>query len=162
MQYAYRVNYGEGVRRQYHYVSKKRVCHCSLGAECPSVQVVEEYLRNGGTRTPDYPETYWPEVPEKCPVCGAACAAHERYNFPTHGKGWACSQGGTLHYWEALAAPIRRAAQAARPEWVIPPVQDETGTTVYPGVTRAGIEAAKADVHLARLAWAVRGYSPQL
>src|SRR5512145_1110655 len=71
VQWAYRVDYGPGVRLRLHTVSKDRRCQCSLGAECPAVAAVGDYLRVGGVRAPDPPFDFWPRVPEVCPICGA-------------------------------------------------------------------------------------------
>jgi hypothetical protein len=159
-QYGYRVDYGAKATPQYHYISKKRFCHCPLGAECPAVQAVANYLRGGGQRAPDYPETYWPTVPNQCPVCGAACEAHARYDFPTHGTGWRCLAGGTVHFWEALAQPLIRLANAGRSPFVLEPVWDAAGNLMYPGVTHEEMDRAKTEAQLTNQAWAAQGYSP--
>ncbi len=43
----YKVNFGPQVRPQVHIVNKQRQCCCELGKDCPAVDAVAEYLRNG-------------------------------------------------------------------------------------------------------------------
>ena len=48
----YTVNLGPDVHPSYHHVGKDRHCTCGLGADCPAVKAVAEYLRAGGERAP--------------------------------------------------------------------------------------------------------------
>ena len=145
VQYAYRVDWGAGVQPRYHHVNKRRVCDCHLGRDCPSVEAVRGYLARGGDRAPDYPEDFWPTVPEHCPICRNPCVAHPAFNFKGHGVGWACIVGGTLHYWEVRTVRIKKAlaAQKGQPRWVIPPAYSATGEVLYPGVTFEDMELAR-------------------
>ncbi len=49
----YKVNFGPNVQPHFHIVNKQRQCCCELGKDCPAVDAVAEYLRNGGQRAPD-------------------------------------------------------------------------------------------------------------
>lgn len=146
VQHAYRVDWGENVRPRWHTVSKLKHCQCALGKDCPSVSAVADYLTNGGQRAPEYADDFWPSVPAQCPVCGRACVAYPAFNFRTHGVGWTCVTGGTLHYWEARARPIQKAlaARAGQPHWVIPPVRVKDGKTIHPGIGLVDVETTQA------------------
>ncbi|MCC7362706.1 MAG: hypothetical protein IT317_24710 [Anaerolineales bacterium] len=160
--HAYRVDWGPGVRPRFHYVSKRKACQCSLGQACPSVLRVREYLNAGGERAADSPDDYWPLVPEACPICGHPCRAHPRLNFETHGLGWACQSGGTLHYWQSRLQPILRAQRESigRAHWVIPPVVSTSGETVYAGVTLEDVRAAHEQAQETQRRWSAEGYCP--
>ena len=110
VQWAYRVDYGLGVRPQMHTVSKLRRCHCALGADCPAVAVVGDYLKAGGERAADPPEDFWPWVPDPCPICGAATQPEPGLNSPQHGLGWRCTISGGWCYWAARTIPMMAAA----------------------------------------------------
>ena len=118
IQWAYRVDFGPGVRPQYHTVSKLKRCHCNLGPDCPAVLAVAEYLKVGGERAADPPFDFWPWVPDPCPICGAQAEAEPDLNSPQHGLGWRCACSGGWCYWAARTIPlmaffITGAAQAA-------------------------------------------------
>ena len=50
--YFYAVNLGPDVHPQYHHVGKDRRCTCGLGANCPAILAVADYLRvRGRTRS---------------------------------------------------------------------------------------------------------------
>jgi hypothetical protein len=161
-EHAYRVDWGQGVRPRFHYVTKRKTCGCSLGQVCPSVLRVREYLEAGGERAPDYPDDYWPIVPEQCLICGSPCEAHPPLNFDAHGLGWKCQSGGTLHYWKARLLPILRAQQEqnGRPRWVIPPAVSPNGDVLYPGVTSVDVRVAHQQAQETNRRWHVEGYSP--
>lgn len=129
--YFYRVDFGPQVRPRFHTVGKDRACRCDLGKSCPAVQVVADYLRRGGERAPDPPDGYYPTPPLACPICGAETVFHPRLSSKYRGAGWRCKQGGTAHYWEDRG---RISARNARREWLYPPVKDEAGNVIYPGV----------------------------
>ncbi|MCC6189025.1 MAG: hypothetical protein IT318_08315 [Anaerolineales bacterium] len=119
VQWAYRVDYGSGVRPRWHTVSKERRCQCLLGAECPAVPAVAEYLRAGGQRAPDPPFDFWPSVPEACPICGGQTVADPGLFSREHGDGWRCAETGGLCYWAARAVPLMVAKPARL--YVVPP-----------------------------------------
>ena len=162
VQHAYRVDWGPGVRPRLHHVSKLRACDCSLRQACPSVLKVREYLDQGGARAPDFPEDFWPAVPEQCPICQSPCRPRPDFNFAGHGLGWTCSAAGTLHYWQARLRPIQRLSQAdcARPRWVFPPVRNSSGDLIYPGVTVEDVRLARDQAQLTAQRWKDQGYCP--
>lgn len=136
--YFYAVTLGPDVHPRYHYVGKDRHCTCGLGADCPSVKAVMEYLRGGGERAPDVPSGFFPVAPQECPVCGA-----ETYYVPSltsrrRGAGWACAKGGETHYWLAHAETLRKAL--AENPWLFPPVYTADGRVLYPGLKRDEIQ----------------------
>ena len=161
-QHAYRVDWGPEVRPRLHHVTKQKVCDCALGQACPSVLKVREYLAQGGPRAADYPEDFWPAVPDQCPICLNPCQARSDLSFPGHGVGWACDVGGTLHYWEARLRPIRRLSQATsgEPRWVIPPAFNAVGEELYPGVTVADVRLAQENARITSQRWKTKGYFP--
>ena len=57
--YFYGVDLGCCVKPQHHRVGKDRKCTCSLGADCPAVQAVADYLKAGGKRAPEPPPGYF-------------------------------------------------------------------------------------------------------
>jgi len=108
--YAYLVKYDNGISNGTHVVRKDRTCNCTAGAECQAVQEVQAYLRAGGERAPEIPPGFWPYVPEKCPVCGAACEAAPHYDRSKSGKGWRCiAEAG--HYFLARLRSGRAGVQ---------------------------------------------------
>jgi hypothetical protein len=148
--YHYVVDLGPDLHPRMHYVSKDRHCSCSLGATCPSILAVAEYLRQGGERAPEAPHGFYPEAPLKCPVCGAIAVFDPALTTKRHGAGWICSEGGQKHYWRDRARIIKEAL-AANP-WRFPPVVVRAGVQIfawdgilpedqvlYPGLLRAEI-----------------------
>jgi hypothetical protein len=123
---------------------------------------VREYLEAGGERAPDFPDDYWPTIPEQCPICGQACQPHPPLDFAAHGLGWRCQSGGTGHYWEARLLPILRARAAlnGHPRWVIPPAFGPDGDVRHPGVTVGDIRAARERALETQRRWRLEGYSP--
>ena len=69
---AYLVDFGPSTRPRFHTVSKQRQCSCELGADCPAVEAVAEYLCNGGQRAPD-------PMP-LCPICGAETVRDRKWD----------------------------------------------------------------------------------
>lgn len=145
--YFYAVDLGPDVQPRNHYVGKNRRCSCQLGPDCPAVSVVATYLRNGGERTPDPPHGFYPEAPERCPVCGVPAYFEPMLSNKRHGAGWGCSKEGEKHYWRDRTR-ILREALAANP-WRFPPVVIRAGQQInawdgiipedkvlYPGVLR--------------------------
>jgi len=132
--YFYSVDLGPYVRPRYHHVGKDRRCTCSLGADCPAVKAVADYLHAGGERAPDVPSGYYPVAPQTCPICGA----QTRYvpNLTSHGRGagWACTQGGQAHYWQAHTDNLRQ--NRTENPWIFLPVLARDGTLLYPGLKR--------------------------
>jgi hypothetical protein len=162
VEHAYRVDWGRGVHPRFHLVSKRKTCQCTLGPACPAVLRVREYLEAGGERAPDYPDDYWPAIPEACPICDSACDAYPPLSFTAHGLGWRCRAGGTLHYWGARLRPILRARQAlnGQPRWVIPPAVSTNGELLYPGVTVDDVRLARERALETQRRWQAEGYTP--
>jgi hypothetical protein len=185
VQWAYRVDYGPGVRPQLHTVSKDRRCQCRLGAECPAVSAVGDYLRTGGERAPDLPFDFWPRVPEACPICGSPTSSEGELTSREHGQGWQCGQTGLLCYWAARAVPLMLAQPARR--YVIAPVgpasdiSEESSPALpvvleklrrwvvtlrnqppaeYRGITAGDMAEARERAETRRVTWAAEGYYP--
>ena len=184
VQWAYRVDYGPGVRPRLHTVSKNRRCQCALGAECPAVAMVGDHLRAGGVRAPDLPFDYWLRAPEACPICGAPTEPDRELTSREHGHGWRCCRSGLLCYWAARVVPLMLAQH--RRKYVIPPVGLECDTVSessptlpavlaelngwvaakpsqtpeYPGITAADMAEARERAQARRAAWAAEGYDP--
>jgi len=132
--YFYRVDLGPEVRPRYHTVGKDRHCTCSLGANCPAVKSVADYLYAGGERAPDIPPGYFPVVPQACPICGAETYYVPSLNSRRRGAGWACVKGKKAHYWEAHVRVLRQ--NLANHPWLYPPVIAADGRVLYPGLRR--------------------------
>jgi len=190
VQWAYRVDYGPGVRPRRHTVSKDRKCQCPLGAECPAVNAVGDYLRAGGERATDLPFDFWLRLPEACPICGGPVTPETALSSRIHGQGWRCGQTGLLCYWAARTVPLLM-AQSAGP-YVSPPaggaISDSAGmsqvalqTTLEtvrgwvaglstqnslpravngPGIPASQIAEAWENARVRRAAWAAEGYFP--
>ena len=107
--YFYSVDLGPDVHPQHHYVGKDRRCTCGMGADCPAVKAVAEYLRAGGERAPDVPSGYYPVAPQVCPICGAETYYVPDLNSKHRGAGWACVKGSEAHYWLAHGNSLRQA-----------------------------------------------------
>lgn len=118
--YFYQVDFGEGVRPQLHYVGKNAVCSCHLADQCPAVDVVRDYLHAGGERAAEPPPGYYPVIPHKCPICGAAVTFDSRLSSPNRGAGWRCTVGGSGHYWKRMGQAL--AEKFAANPWLFPPV----------------------------------------
>jgi hypothetical protein len=102
--YTYLVDLGPTTQPRFHIVNKQRQCSCELGAACPAVEAVTEYLRSGGQRAPD------PMPP--CPICGAETARDREWDgVHTKTLGWRCMAGGTSHF---LQARVQRIQEALR------------------------------------------------
>jgi hypothetical protein len=100
--YRYKVDFGPSVKPRVHLVDKQRRCSCELGAVCPAIEAVAEYLRNGGQRAPD------PLPP--CPICGAETVRDRKWDGKyTKELGWRCTAGGLRHFLEAKAERIKEA-----------------------------------------------------
>jgi hypothetical protein len=136
--YFYSVDFGPETRPRYHHVGKDRKCTCGLGAECPAVKAVVEYLRSGGERAPDAPSGFFPVAPQACPICGAETYYVPSLNSRRRGAGWACAKGGETHYWLAHAETLRKAL--AENPWLFPPVYAADGQVLYPGLKRDEIQ----------------------
>jgi hypothetical protein len=108
-----------------HVVTKGRACLCDLGADCPAVAAVADYLRAGGRRAADVPARRL--IPERCPVCGGPVRFEPRLCSRVRGPGWACltaaAQGGPgesrdvpsgldipgrSHYWQHMWTRLLR------------------------------------------------------
>lgn len=100
--YTYLVDFGPTTQPRFHTVNKQRRCSCELGAGCPAIEAVAEYLRNGGQRAPD------PMPP--CPICGAETFRDRKWDGKyTKELGWRCRAGGLRHFLEAKAERIKEA-----------------------------------------------------
>jgi hypothetical protein len=100
--YTYLVDFGPTAQLRFHIVNKLRQCSCELGAACPAVDAVTEYLRSGGQRAPD------PMPP--CPICGAATVRDRDWDgVHTKTLGWRCTAGGTSHFLQARVQRIQAA-----------------------------------------------------
>ena len=100
--YIYLVDFGPSTQPRFHTVNKQRRCSCELGAECPAIEAVAEYLSNCGQRAPD------PMPP--CPICGAETVRDRKWDGKyTKELGWRCSAGGLTHFLQAKAERIREA-----------------------------------------------------
>jgi hypothetical protein len=132
--YFYAVDFGYGVRPQQHRVGKDKRCTCPLGADCPAILAVTDYLRAGGERAPDPPPGYFPIAPAACPICGAETYCAPGLNSKRRGAGWACVKGGKSHYWQAHVDVLRRLL--AKNPWLFPPVFSLDGRVLYPGLRR--------------------------
>lgn len=100
--YIYLVDFGPTTQPRFHTVNKQRRCSCELGAGCPAIEAVAEYLRNGGQRAPD------PMLP--CPICGAETVRDRKWDGKyTKELGWRCTAGGLRHFLEAKAERIKEA-----------------------------------------------------
>ena len=99
--YTYLVDLGPTTLPRFHTVDKHRRCSCELGAECPAVEAVAEYLRHGGPRAPD-------PMPA-CPICGAETVRDRHWNGKyTRELGWRCTAGGISHFLQAKAERIKQ------------------------------------------------------
>ena len=132
--YFYVVDLGPDVRPRYHHVGKDRRCACKLGADCPAVLAVADYLCAGGERAPDVPSGYYPVVPQVCPICGAQTRYVPGLTSRRRGAGWACVRGGKAHYWQAHTNSWRQ--DLAENPWIYPPVLASNSTVLYPGLKR--------------------------
>lgn len=95
----YAVDLGPQVRPRHHRVGLDARCTCSLGADCPAVACVRQYLAAGGLRAERPPFGYYPVAPAKCPLCGAGAVFDASLSSPHRGAGWRCTAGGKSHYW---------------------------------------------------------------
>ena len=120
----YAVVYPAYVRPGTHLVRKDKTCLCELGKECPAIQAVTDYLRNGGTRAADVPAHHL--IPEACPVCGGAVKFEPRLCSPVRGAGWICQRDaqtetntlrlpGERHYWQVLWAALGQPRKEPQP-----------------------------------------------
>ena len=100
--YIYLVDCGPTIQPRFHTVNNQLRCSYKLGAECPAVEPVTEYLRNGGQRAPD------PMPP--CPICGAEVVRDQEWDGKyTKELGWRCTAGGLNHFLQAKAERIKDA-----------------------------------------------------
>ncbi len=144
--YVYRVNLGPEVQPRFHTVRKDRSCDCELGADCPAIDAVADYLRNGGQRAPDPRPDAWAKAPDVCPVCKGPAVSDPALDHRRHGRGWRCLADAS-HYWEMLARPLieaQRRAYAKFPDYV-----------GLPGVPRQTAEERAAFIEAHRLDYAV-------
>ena len=124
----YWVRYPDYVRPGTHLVRKDKTCACELGADCPAVQAVAAYLRQGGQRAPEAPAHQL--IPPACPVCGGAVKFAPRLCSPVRGAGWVCLTAaqtdtsvwparyftpGESHYWRFMWRELARSCMEKRP-----------------------------------------------
>lgn len=89
-----------------HLVRKDKTCTCDLGAECPAVLAVANYLKAGGERAADLPACRF--IPATCPICGGQVKFAPRLCSPVRGIGWVCinaSQQESPHLPATLRTP---------------------------------------------------------
>lgn len=103
--YWYRVDFGPEVQPQYHTVSYEMVCACTLGDDCPAVTAVKKHLKEGGPPAEAPVPGYYPAVPARCPVCGAACRYDPGKTSKQRGVGWECTKD--RHYWRAMGDALK-------------------------------------------------------
>jgi DNA repair protein RadC len=123
----YLVTFAKDVHPRNHLVRKDKTCACELGADCPAVQVVAEYLKAGGRRAADVPAHHL--IPAACPVCGGAVKFAPRLCSPVRGAGWVCLEAaktetsvwpepyhtpGESHYWQFMWARLAAALRLRR------------------------------------------------
>ena len=124
--YLYLVDFGsQNVKPRYHAVLKNGRCTCDLGINCPAVDTVREYRRDGGEQAPEPPVDYCAVVPEKCPICGAR-VYETGLIHPEKGIEWVCN-ANPWHYRQRHLSLVLQARPAS--PWRFPPV-----------VVRAGIQ----------------------
>ena len=98
----YSVDLGPAFPPRIHLVDKQRRCSCDLGATCPAIEAVAEYLHNGGQRAPN-------PLPA-CPICGAETIFDPHWDGKfTKERGWRCKAGGLTHFLQAKAERIKEA-----------------------------------------------------
>lgn len=124
----YFVTFPKEVRPGHHLVRKDKTCVCELGAGCPAVLAVADFLKAGGQRAADVPAHHL--IPAACPVCGGAVKFALRLCSPVRGAGWTCTEAaktetsvwperyrtpGESHYWQfkwnELAVTLRHQRQ---------------------------------------------------
>ena len=132
--YLYQVDFGPMVHSRYHTVDRQKRCTCGLGASCPAVLAVIEYLADGGAEPPIPPDGFFPLAPLECPVCGASAHFDQQLCHRKRGAGWVCSQGGAGHYWRYHFSILAERIKAN--PWLFPPVIAPDGTVLYAGVLR--------------------------
>jgi len=155
--YFYAVDFGPGAGpppglRQHHRVGKDKRCTCELGAGCPAVSAVADYLKAGGERTPEPRAGYYPVAPQVCPICSAQAYYQPDLNSKKRGAGWACARGGEAHYWMAQINALQK--HLSGNPWIFPPVYALDGRELYPGLRRE-------DVVVGDQPWP-EGYNPNL
>lgn len=135
-------------------VTKERSCSCGL-ADCKHVKAVKEYLKAGGPRAPSPPISL-----TNCPVCGGKITADrtwtDRDGAGRRVPGWRCERGGLRHFLQAKAERVKK--RLAEKPWVFPPVYDESGACVYPGVRREEIMTWKQCQAINRRIYLETGY----
>ena len=105
----YKVNFDPSVKPQVHLVDRRKECSCELGKDCPAVEVVAGYLRNGGRRAYDSMPT--------CPICYAPTMRDRKWDGRyTHDIGWRCIEGGLAHFLQAKALRIQKAISLHKAE----------------------------------------------
>jgi hypothetical protein len=149
-QYGYTVDFGSSVQPRLHQVGKDKRCSCPQGADCPAIEAVADYLRQGGQRAAEPPAGFLVSAPETCPICGAPAYFDPKLFSKYRGAGWGCAKTGARHYYQWRTS-LTRANLAANP-WRFPPVVLREGAQVnawdgilkndvvlYEGVLRADL-----------------------
>ena len=135
--YLYQVDFGLSVQIRLHTVDRRKRCTCGLGASCPAVLAVIEYLAEGGAEPPEPPDGFFALAPLDCPVCGAPACFDQQLCSRRRGAGWKCSQGGAGHYWRYHFSILAERIKAN--PWLFPPVTAPDGTLLYPGLLRSDV-----------------------
>lgn len=124
----YLVQFPPPVRPSNHLVTKDRRCACALAGDCPAVDAVRHYLRQGGVRAPR-PKA-GAIVPPRCPICRGPVRFEPCLCSPMRGAGWVCLAAartetptwpprdwcpGESHYWRHMWAELGRLRIRSRP-----------------------------------------------
>ncbi len=110
----------------------------------------------GNSLSPPHPHSPVP-APETCPQCGAPVTQAPLFDSPLM-RGWKCSAGGALHFWQARAATFKSWLTGRR--YIIPPIPPVDGRPGYPGVSVDDFERALAASLATQASWGAQGYDP--
>ena len=103
-----------------------------------------------------HPHTPMP-APDTCPQCGAPVTPAPLFDSCLM-RGWKCSAGGSLHFWQTRAAAFKCWLTGRR--YLIPPAPAADGCAGYPGVTVDDFERALAESLATQASWHAEGYDP--
>lgn len=127
VEYQYAVDFGASVRPRLHYVGKDRRCNCGLGADCPAIIAVSDYIKAGGVRAPEPPPGFMATLPEKCPICGQGVYHEPRLGSSKRGIGWACTSSGDKCYHRWMVESWKQLLAANPDPWHFRPVVERAG-----------------------------------
>jgi hypothetical protein len=126
--FCYTVDFGPEVLPRLHQVGKDRRCSCG-DLNCPAIETVADYLRNGGERAPSPPPNFFVTAPETCPICGAPAYHDPATSSRVRGAGWGCSKTGSQHHFAWRSQRLQEAMQAN--PWRFPPRVIRGGEQIY-------------------------------